>query len=276
MAQKQVTNTQKFQKKILDFYAVSGRHVLPWRQTSDPYRILVSEVMLQQTQVERVIPKYEAFLRAFPDVFSLAKAPVSSVLALWIGLGYNRRALYLKRTAEAIVERYGGIFPQTEKELQALPGIGAYTASAICAFAYNQSVVCIETNIRRVYIHEFFPERDDVSDKELLPHIQASVYHENPRQWYWALMDYGSHLKKSGVNPNRRSAHYSKQSTFVGSVREVRGAIIRLCTEGSISRTDLFSQYKKVDSVRVQKALDSLVKDQMISVSKAGKITLKK
>ena len=232
--------------------------------------------MLQQTQVERVIPKYEAFLKAFPDVFSLAKASTSSVLALWVGLGYNRRALYLKRTAEAIVELYRGIFPKTEKELQALPGIGAYTAAAICAFAYNQSVVCIETNIRRVYIHEFFPGRDEVSDKELFPHIEASVYHENPRQWYWALMDYGSHLKKSGVNPNRRSAHYAKQSTFIGSVREVRGAVIRLCTTGPISSDTLFSQYKKADNSRVQKAIDSLVKDQMINVSKTGKITLKK
>ena len=265
-----------FQKKILDFYAASGRHSLPWRQTSDPYRILVSEVMLQQTQVERVIPKYEAFLKAFPDVFSLAKASISSVLGLWVGLGYNRRALYLKRTAEAIVERYGGIFPQTEKELRELPGIGAYSASAICAFAYNQSVVCIETNIRRVFIHEFFPTQEEVSDKELLPHIEKSVYHENPRTWYWALMDYGSHLKKLGVNPNKRSVHYAKQSTFTGSVREVRGAIIRLCTVGSTTTSTVFSQYKKEDSARIQKALDSLVKDGMVAISKAGKITLAK
>ncbi len=265
---------QKFQKKVLDFYAKQGRHNLPWRATIDPYAILVSEIMLQQTQVDRVVPKYTAFLKQFPNVSALAKAPLSDVIIAWSGLGYNRRAQYLKKAAEAVVEMYGGVFPQTIEGLQKLPGVGPYTAGAVSAFAYNQPVVCIETNIRRVFIHEFFPDAVKVFDAEILPLIEKNIYRKNPRQWYWALMDYGSYLKTQIPNPNQRSVQYAKQSVFKGSVREVRGAVLRLCSASPVSKSALFALYPPEDAVRVQKALDSLASEGLITLSKKGIISL--
>ena len=219
-----------FQKKIYTYYREHKR-TLPWRKTTNPYRILVSEVMLQQTQSSRVIPKYKAFLEAFPNAQALAEAPVRDVLSLWQGLGYNRRALLLKRTAEAITTKHKGRFPKTQDELVALPGIGPYTASALIAFAYNTPTVMIETNIRAGFIHFFFPESKKVPDAKLLPLIEKYMDRENPREWYNALMDYGAMLKSKMPNPSRKSAHHVKQSRFEGSLRQVRGAIIRLYTE---------------------------------------------
>ena len=219
-----------FQKKIYTYYREYKR-TLPWRKTINPYRILVSEVMLQQTQSSRVIPKYKAFLEAFPNARALAEAPVHDVLSLWQGLGYNRRALLLKRTAEDIITKHKGRFPKTHNELVALPGIGPYTASALMAFAYNTPTVMIETNIRAVFIHFFFPKSKKVPDAKLLPLIEKYMDRENPREWYNALMDYGSMLKATVPNPSRKSKHHTKQSKFNGSMRQVRGAIIRLYTE---------------------------------------------
>ncbi len=216
---------EQFQKDILSFYKKEGRD-LPWRQTTDPYNILVSEIMLQQTQVDRVIPKYLAFLKKFPTVKALAKAKQSDVLVLWSGLGYNRRALNLKRAAEAIMEKHKGKFPQTIEELQTLPGVGPYTARAVATFAFNQPHVFIETNIRSVFIYFFFKNKKDVHDTTILKKIEKALYVKNPRMWYWALMDYGSMLKKQVKSLNARSAHYSKQSAFVGSERQVRGAVV--------------------------------------------------
>lgn len=226
----------EFQKLILTHYRKHGRD-LPWRKTTSPYAILVSEIMLQQTQVDRVIPKYTAFMKRFPDVNALARAPLRQILALWSGLGYNRRAIALKKAAEDIVQQHGGNFPEAFEELIALPGIGAYTASAVSVFAYNQPRTFIETNIRAVYIHFFFPHHHQVHDTQILPLIEKTLYKKNPRRWYNALMDYGVAVKKLLENPGRKSAHYSRQSPFKGSDREIRGLLLKTllnlpaCTE---------------------------------------------
>lgn len=200
---------------------------MPWRETDDPYRILVSEIMLQQTQVGRVTLKYAEFLTAFPTVYELAAAPLSDVLEVWQGLGYNRRAIFLKRCSEEIVNRYAGQFPRTINELQALPGIGPYTARAVAAFAYGEAEPLIETNIRTLFIHFFFHGREKVSDSEIMPLIEATLDQNNPREWYYALMDYGAMLKQAHPNPSRRSKHHTQQSRFEGSNRQLRSRLLR-------------------------------------------------
>ncbi len=187
--------------------------------------------MLQQTQVPRVIPKYEAFLGRFPDVHALAEAKLSDVLHEWIGLGYNRRAVYLKKCAEAIVKDFHGKFPKDFETLVSLPGIGPATAGDMLLFAWNVPVPVIETNIRTVFIHFFFPEKEKVTDKEILPYVEKSLDSENPREWYWALFDYGSFLKQTG-NPGRKSAHHVRQTRFEGSYRQKRAAVLRTILQG--------------------------------------------
>jgi len=167
-----------FVEMLWGWYRAQGRHGLPWRHTHDPYAILVSEVMLQQTQVERVIPKYTAFIARFPAVSKLAEAPLADVLILWQGLGYNRRAKYLHECAKSIVREYGGKFPKSEVELRSLPGVGAYTAGAVGAFAFDEGVPIIETNIRTVFIHHFFNNRDVVSDAEVLQIVKRTLPNE--------------------------------------------------------------------------------------------------
>lgn len=221
----------RFRVKVLNFYQKNGRYNLPWRKTKDPYKILISEVMLQQTQVSRVLQKYPQFLRAFPTPKTLAKAPLRRILSVWRGMGYNRRAISLKKTAKAIIKLHAGHIPQDTKELENLPGIGPYTARAIAIFAFNLPEVCIETNIRRTYIHHFFPQSQKVSDKKLLPIIETTMDKKNPREWYSALMDYGSHLAKQTPNPNRKSKHYMKQKPFRGSNREARGNILKILSD---------------------------------------------
>jgi A/G-specific adenine glycosylase len=200
---------------------------MPWRETDDPYRILVSEIMLQQTQVERVKLKYAEFLTAFPTVYELAVASLSNVLQVWQGLGYNRRAMYLKRCSEEIVNRCAGQFPCTIDELQALPGIGHYTARAVAAFAYGVAEPLIETNIRTLFIHFFFHGCDAINDREIMPLIAASLDRDNPREWYYALMDYGVMLKQTHLNPGRRSRHHTQQSRLEGSNRQLRSRLLR-------------------------------------------------
>ncbi len=203
------------------------RRELPWRETRDPYAVLVSEVMLQQTQVERVTGKFREFMAAFPDFAALASAPLQQVLACWQGLGYNRRAVSLKRCAELVTERWGGVLPAAAEELQTLPGVGPYTARAVAAFAFDLPTAFIETNIRAVFIHLLFPGAEKVHDRELLPLVEVSLDREHPREWYSALMDFGAFLKRENPNPSRRSAHHVRQSPFKGSNREVRGMILR-------------------------------------------------
>jgi len=217
----------QFRQIILHHYYRQGRD-LPWRQTQEPYAILVSEVMLQQTQVERVLGKYALFLKQFPTLEALAQAPLGSILTVWQGLGYNRRAQALQRLAQRVVQEHHGRLPTTRAGLESLPGIGRATAGAILAFAFGQPEVFLETNIRRVFIHFFYPEVQKVSDQMLYPLVLMTLESRQVRTWYYALMDYGAMLKKAVPNPNRRSAHYSRQSPFPGSDRELRSRILRL------------------------------------------------
>jgi len=256
-----------FQKMILAHFRAHSR-AFPWRETRDPYRILVSEIMLQQTGVERVRGYYACFLERFPTVETLSRAPLSEVLRFWQGLGYNRRAKYLREAAIAIMKAGG--FPKDVAGLHALPGIGPYTASAIAAFAYGTSEVLIETNIRAAYLHHFFPRAKAVSDKKILPLIEKTLYKKDPRTWYYALMDYGAHLKSTVANPSRRSAHHQKQAAFKGSNRELRGAILRhLVSRKSLSREALFKKTALLGRSReeVDQALVSLVKEGFVRIS---------
>lgn len=234
-------SSHTFQQKIYGHYKKNGRS-LPWRQTTNPYKIVVSEIMLQQTQVDRVVEKYAAFVARFPDFVSLAAASVGDVLRVWQGLGYNRRALLLKKLAEKVVADYNGNLPNDCVLLEQLPGIGPATARSICAFAFNQPVVFVETNIRTVFIHHFFKnlkKTKKVDDDELLPLVEKTLDKKNPRQWYNALMDYGTFLKKEYGNANVRSAHYARQSRFEGSNRQVRGRILKVLSTGALPRTEL-------------------------------------
>ena len=214
---------EEFRDQVLSFYRNHGR-TFPWRETRDPYAILVSEIMLQQNTKERVLGKYGPWLTRFPDVETLANAPLGAVLTEWSGLGYNRRARFLHEACKGVAEK-GGAFPRSASELEKLPGIGPYTARAVACFAFGSAESFIETNIRTVFLWCFFrqrletPDPPPVHDAELLRLVEASLDRENPRRWYYALMDYGAALKKQIPNPNRRSAHYVKQSTFRGSLR---------------------------------------------------------
>jgi A/G-specific adenine glycosylase len=223
---------QAFRARVWAHYRSHGRS-MPWRETRDPYRILVSEVMLQQTQVDRVRAKYQEFLAAFPELATLASAPLDRVLAAWQGLGYNRRAVALHRAARLLIADHRGHVPDDTAALVALPGIGTATAASIRAFAFDAPVVFIETNIRRVFIHEFFPGREAVADAELVPLVAAALERRSPREWYYALMDYGAELARRVPNPNRRSRSYARQSPFEGSDRQVRGAILRALVGGA-------------------------------------------
>lgn len=204
---------------------------LPWRDVDDAYAVLVSEIMLQQTQVARVERYWTRFLEAFPTLKALANAPVADVLELWQGLGYNRRALALKRTAEQVAESGEATLPETFKELVALPGIGPATAAGVLAFAYQKPAVYVETNVRAVFLHELFPDQDNVPDADLLPYVADTAQVAgavDPRGWYYALLDWGAALKRSGTNPTRASATYARQSTFEGSRRQKRAELVRI------------------------------------------------
>jgi A/G-specific adenine glycosylase len=252
-----------FRKKIYDFYDVEGR-ILPWRTRVTPYRVLVSEIMLQQTQVERVVEKYGPFLTAFPDFPSLAKAPLSKLLRVWSGMGYNRRALSLKSLAQKVIEEHRGRLPSDQEELLALPGIGKYTAGAVLAFSFNKPVVFMDTNIRRVYIHEFFHDRENIHDDEIIPLLELTIDAMNPRKWYNALMDYGAMLKRKRVNPNRRSAHYTKQGPFENSNRQVRGRIIKVLVKESPLTMSQVVERTGMERERVKTNLVQLAKEGFI------------
>jgi len=258
---------RKFRQRIYLHYEKYGRR-FPWRMTRDPYRILVSEIMLQQTQAGRVIEKFKEFIAAFPDITALGGADLKAILKVWQGLGYNRRALYLKKLAQTVITDYGGVIPDNRKELEELPGLGPATSASIAAFAFNRPVVFLETNIRTVFIHHFFPGEEKVRDSAILPLAEAAIDQDNPRRWYNALMDYGTMLKKSGVNPGRRSVHYCRQSPFKGSDRQIRGMSLRLLTEhASLTRNELIDRLDG-DSPRITKILDRLVKEGLIREEK--------
>ena len=205
---------------------------LPWRRTTDPYEILVSEVMLQQTQVVRVDGRWQRWLGRFPTIDALSAASVADVLEEWQGMGYNRRALSLLAAARMVSEQ-GGKLPSDEVALRALPGIGLATAAGVRAFAFNLPGVYLETNVRAVFLHELFPGRDAVPDRELVPLVEATCptgedLDDTPRSWYYALLDYGAYLKKTEINPSRRSAGHTRQSRFEGSRRQKRAELVRL------------------------------------------------
>ncbi|WP_283170352.1 adenine glycosylase [Curtanaerobium respiraculi] len=216
-----------FIARVWEEGAAHGRDDLPWRNLDDPYPVWLSEAMLQQTQVKRVLAYWRRFLAAFPAIDALAAASTSDVLELWQGLGYNRRALALKRTAEICSERHAGTMPRGLDELMALPGIGPATAAGIRAFAFQLPGVYLETNVRAVVLHEYFPDCDKVPDREIAPILERTCSEDDPRGWYYALLDWGAHLKSTGTNPSRRSAHYARQSAFEGSRRQKRAFIVR-------------------------------------------------
>jgi A/G-specific adenine glycosylase len=250
---------KSFQGTVLKYYAQNGRHELPWRQTTDPYEIMVSELMLQQTQVQRVIPKYHEFLQTFPTVQALATAALGDVLRAWQGLGYNRRAKFLWQAARQI----GSTFPDTPEGLVALPGIGKNTAGAILAYAYNQPAIFIETNVRTVYIHHFFHDQTDVDDKEILRLVEQTIT-EIPREFYWAIMDYGTHLKQTKGNKNKQSRHYTRQSPFQGSRRQVRGAILRALSSHGFPANELEAQ---INDTRTAEILAELTDEGFITAT---------
>lgn len=258
-----------FQDFVLARYRAAARQ-FPWRKTTDPYAILVSEIMLQQTQVGRVAEKFPAFLAAFPDFASLAAAPLSAVLAAWQGMGYNRRAIALQKCARIVAEEHGGKLPNDPAILATFPGIGPATAASICAYAFNRPVVFIETNIRRVFIHHFFTDGAIVSDDEIRPLVASALYLPDPREWYNALMDYGTDLAKSVPNPNRRSRHYAKQSAFEGSDRQIRGAVLKLLlARGTMSRAAIVLELGK-DRSRVEAILAALETEGFVRTTSRG------
>lgn len=252
---------QQFVYKVLEHYDREGRD-LPWRQTDDPYKVMVSELMLQQTQVGRVIPKYEAFTAKFSNVESLASAQLADVLKLWSGLGYNRRAKYLHEAAKKLVVLPE--FPRTIDELATLPGIGKNTAGAIVVYAFNEPAVFIETNVRTCLIAEFFESQEKVSDSELrtkLAELLKCV--DTPREFYWGLMDFGTQLKKSSNNI-QRSKHYSKQSPFAGSKRQVRGAVLKLLAKQHMTDLQITAA---INDHRLGEVLADLQAEGLISKS---------
>ena len=290
-------NSKDFQQLILSWWE-KNRRDLPWRNTRDPYRIFVSEVMLQQTQVDRVLPKYLEFIEAYPTVFELAGAALSDVITRWKGLGYNRRAVYLKKTAEAVVEKYGGTFPKTQEELEKLPGIGKYTASAICCFAYEQDVVVVDTNVRQIIEHFFFTpaptqssqlsdqplsssvdltltlsyKERGITEKEVYDMAQQLVPKGKSWDWHQALMDYGSlALPKKKVS--------RKKEVFEESRRYFRGRIIDYLRTGEKKYVDIEKYFNDLNQQSTKKYLfedviKGLERDGLVATEGSGKTSI--
>ncbi len=259
---------RKFQNEILSYYKTNKRK-MAWRDISNPYKIFVSEMMLQQTQVERVKIKFAEFIKHFPTIRSVAQADKIEILKVWQGLGYNRRALFIKRACEEIIDKHKGIFPKDFITLQTLPGIGPSTAGAICAFAYNQPVNFIETNVRAVILHFFFKDKEKVSDKEVMSVLEKVTPSDtSPRDWYYALYDYGTFLKKTlgkkKTALHQKSKHYNKQSKFEGSFRQKRANVLSLkLSTPEISDVEILSKLKITDQ-DLEDVYHSLTKDGLI------------
>lgn len=248
-------NIHTFQERVWEHWKENGRHHLPWRRTRDPYAILVSEIMLQQTQVDRVAPYFKRWMKKFPTVQRLAEASLAEVLKEWSGLGYNRRAKMIHECAKTIMERHGGRVPKDAVALRALPGIGPYTAGAVRVFAFNEVDTLLETNVRAVFLYHFFPRRSNVSDSTLVPLMEKAARGQEPSTWHAALMDYGSYLKRTHPNPSRRSAHHVRQSRFEGSSRQIRGRIIRTLLSGPAQTSVLLKDVHASMGISVLAAL---------------------
>jgi A/G-specific adenine glycosylase len=257
-------NIDKFRKTVYSYFEAHGRS-FPWREDLNPWGIVVSEFMLQQTQTSRVIHYWKHWMERWPSPAALARENLETALKEWSGLGYNRRCRFLLECARAIAEKPGGMVPQSPEELLKLPGIGHYTAGAIACFAYNHPSVFIETNIRSAALHFFFPAKTGIKDEELYPILQKSLDPENPRIWYWALMDYGAGVKKKEANPGRRSAGYVRQSPFEDSFRKLRGQLVRtLAAEGPAGTPELKSR-TGLEEEEIYRVLGALEKDGMVA-----------
>jgi A/G-specific adenine glycosylase len=261
------SSIRAFRNIVWKYYEEHGRKELPWRKTNDPYKILVSEMMLQQTQVDRVIPFYKNFIQKFPTVKALANAPLADVLIAWHGLGYNSRAKRFQMAAQEIVKRYGGKMPEDAAELESLPGIGSYTAHAVVAFAYNHDAVFIETNIRTVIYHYFFQNKEGIDDQDVLEIIKRVLPKGKAHDWYSALMDYGTHLKKLGVRVNAKSKTYTKQSKFSGSGREARGAILKKLLKDPQAKAQLIKIFGDDRKAQVELQIEKLLAEGLIKKS---------
>lgn len=270
---------QIFTQTIRDFYHKNKRD-LPWRKNITSYSTVVSEIMLQQTQVSRVQVKFPVFINRYPTFQSLAQATNKDILSSWQGMGYNRRALYLRDIAKKVIDEYKGELPNDEHILDTFPGIGYATACSIVAFAFNKPLVFIETNIRRVFIHHFFQDKTEIPDTDLMPLVEKTLDKQKPREWYFALMDYGSYLAKIVDNPNKKSKHYTKQSRFIGSDREIRGKVLRLLLkeENKGNRGDWGDKGRRrireigeilgVEEQRLEKILDAMVREKILRKKK--------
>lgn len=256
-----------FVKTVWDFYTMHGRS-FAWRHVDDPYKVVVSEIMLQQTQTRRVAEKYEAFISRFTSFESLANATLRDVLIYWQGLGYNRRGKYIYEIAQKVMSEYCGLLPNDPQTLINFPGIGQATASSICAFAFNIPTVFIETNIRAVFIHHFFKEKTNIKDNEIIPLVQKTVDKNRARDWYYALMDYGVMLKKNKSNPSRKSAHHIKQAPFEGSDRQIRGMVLKLLTQFPYLSLQEITTIIQKDTQKIEKILFDLCSEKLISQTK--------
>lgn len=270
----QQTQFDQFQATVWDYYRTYGRHDLPWRiprpdSSFSSYHIFVSEMMLQQTQVPRVIPKFVDFIARFPSFETLAAVPLADVLLAWSGLGYNRRAKFLWQAAQQIVREHGGQLPHTSAALVSLPGVGPNTAGALAAYAFNLPAVFIETNIRTVFIHHFFAEQQGVDDHDILDFVARTLPGDS-RSWYWALMDYGTHLKQSKGNLNKLSKQYAVQSAFAGSRRQIRGQVLRLLGDKQLGWIELS---RTITDERLSGVLADLLAESMIEQA-AGRYKL--
>jgi A/G-specific adenine glycosylase len=254
----------RFRGDVWDYYRANRRE-MPWRDVDDPYAVLVSEVMLQQTQVVRVIDRYREWMAAFPTLQALAAASLSAVLELWQGLGYNRRAVALKRAAEETVERFGGALPRDAAALRTLPGVGPTTAAALLNYAFQEPAPFIETNVRAVFLHHFFPDAEGVPDSALMPLVEAAWDLSDPRGWGYALMDYGVFLKRSETNPSRRSRHHARQSRFEGSKRQTRARLLRAVLAAPGGPSEAYAEDSGVGTADADALLEELASEGFLA-----------
>jgi len=253
-----------FQDIIYEYYK-NFKRKFPFRENITPYNVLVSEIMLQQTQTGRVSEKFLKFIKKFPDFLSLSQAPLEEILTEWKGLGYYRRAIALRKIAEIVINDYNGKLPESIEELILFPQIGHNTASSIITFAFNKPEVFIETNIRKVFIYFFFPNKNKINDKEILPLIEKTLDRKNPRRWYYSLMDYGVMLKKKFPYLMKKSTHYRKQTPFEGSDRQLRGELLRLLINKRILSIDkVMKLFKSIDPNRIGNILHQLESEGFI------------